>query len=81
MALQCPMPQLDFDIITLGHGSGGLLSSQLLETGVFKLFENELLNTKHDGAIFNLSGKVAMSTDTYVVSPVFFPGGTLETWL
>jgi len=35
MALECPMPQLDFDIITLGHGSGGTLTNQLLESGVF----------------------------------------------
>lgn len=77
MQLQCPMPKLDFDIITLGHGSGGTLTSQLLNTGVFKLLGNELLNKKHDGAIFNLTGKVAMSTDSYVVSPIFFEGGNI----
>lgn len=77
MALECPMPQLDFDIITLGHGSGGTLTNQLLESGVFRLFENEWLNKKHDGAVFTLNGRIAMSTDTYVVSPVFFPGGTI----
>lgn len=77
MQLQCPMPKLDFDIITLGHGSGGTLTNQLLDTGVFKLLENNLLNKKHDGAIFNLSGKVAMSTDSFVVSPLFFAGGNI----
>lgn len=77
MQLHCPMPKLDFDIITLGHGSGGTLTSQLLETGVFKLLQNELLNKKHDGAIFNLPGKLAMSTDSYVVSPIFFAGGNI----
>lgn len=77
MQLQCPMPKLDFEIITLGHGSGGTLTSQLLDTGVFKLLENDLLNKKHDGAIFNLNGKVAMSTDSYVVSPIFFEGGNI----
>jgi hydrogenase expression/formation protein HypE len=77
MTLTCPMPKLDFDVVNLGHGSGGILTSQLLDTGVFKLLENELLNKKHDGAIFNLSGKVAMSTDTYVVSPLFFEGGNI----
>jgi hydrogenase expression/formation protein HypE len=71
------MPKLDFDIITLGHGSGGTLTSQLLDTGVFKLLGNDLLNKKHDGAIFNLAGKVAMSTDSYVVSPLFFAGGNI----
>ncbi len=77
MQLQCPMPKLDFDIITLGHGSGGTLTNQLLETGVFKLLENDLLNKKHDGAIFNLPGKIAMSTDSFVVSPIFFAGGNI----
>ena len=77
MQLQCPMPKLDFDIITLGHGSGGTLTSQLLNAGVFKLLQNDLLNKKHDGAIFNLTGKVAMSTDSYVVSPIFFEGGNI----
>jgi hydrogenase expression/formation protein HypE len=77
MNLSCPMPKLDFDTINLGHGSGGTLTSQLLDTGVFKLLENELLNKKHDGAVFNLEGRVAMSTDTYVVSPVFFAGGNI----
>ncbi|WP_295676681.1 hydrogenase expression/formation protein HypE [uncultured Mucilaginibacter sp.] len=77
MNLSCPLPKLDFDTINLGHGSGGTLTSQLLDAGVFKLLENELLNKKHDGAIFNLEGKVAMSTDTYVVSPIFFEGGNI----
>ncbi|BAU53515.1 hydrogenase expression/formation protein HypE [Mucilaginibacter gotjawali] len=77
MILSCPLPKLDFDTINLGHGSGGTLTSQLLDAGVFKLLENELLNKKHDGAIFNLDGKVAMSTDTYVVSPIFFEGGNI----
>jgi hydrogenase expression/formation protein HypE len=39
--------------------------------------ENELLSKKHDGAVFNMNGRVAMSTDSYVVSPIFFPGGNI----
>ena len=77
MELQCPMPKLDFDVITLGHGSGGTLTNQLLDQGVFKLFENDLLNKRHDGAIFHFNGKMAMSTDTFVVTPIFFPGGDI----
>lgn len=80
MQLQCPMPKLDFDIITLGHGSGGTLTNQLLEAGVFKLFENDLLNKRHDGAIFDLPGRLAMSTDSYVVSPLFLPVATSAIW-
>jgi len=77
MNLNCPLPKLDFDTINLGHGSGGTLTSQLLDTGVFKLLENEWLNKKHDGAILELNGKVAMSTDSFVVSPIFFEGGNI----
>lgn len=77
MILSCPVPKLDFDTINLGHGSGGTLTSQLLNSGVFQLLGNDLLNKKHDGAVFNLTGKVAMSTDTYVVSPIFFEGGNI----
>ena len=76
-SLQCPMPELDFDVITLGHGSGGRLTNRLLDHGVFKLFDNELLQERHDGAVFNLAGKLAFSTDSFVVSPLFFPGGNI----
>lgn len=78
MALQCPMPKLDFDIITLGHGSGGLLTNRLLDSGVFELLKNDLLDERHDGAIFNVeTGRMAFSTDSYVISPIFFPGGNI----
>jgi hydrogenase expression/formation protein HypE len=75
--LQCPMPRLDFDIITLGHGSGGVLSHQLLDTGVFDLLKNPYLDKRHDGAILNLQGKTAFTTDSFVITPVFFPGGNI----
>lgn len=77
MQVSCPMPKLDFDIITLGHGSGGTLTNKLLESGVFNLFDNPLLQEKHDGTIFNLEGKLAFSTDSYVIHPIFFPGGNI----
>jgi len=71
----CPMPQLDFDVITLGHGSGGVLMHKLLDTGVFDLLKNEYLDKRHDGAF--LPGGLAFSTDSFVVSPIFFPGGDI----
>lgn len=77
MQLNCPLPPLDFDVITLGHGSGGLLTNKLLESGVFDLLKNPLLDTHHDGAVFELEGRLAFSTDSYVVSPIFFPGGNI----
>ena len=77
MNLHCPMPKLDFDIITLGHGSGGLLTNQLLDKLIFSLFSNSKLNKRHDGALFNIEGSIAFSTDSFVVSPIFFPGGNI----
>ena len=77
MTLSCPMPTFDFDKINLGHGSGGLLTHRLLNSGVFSVLQNDLLDTKHDGAVFELNGKLAFSTDSYIVSPVFFSGGNI----
>ena len=77
MQLQCPMPKLDFDVITLGHGSGGVLTNKLLDSGVFDLLSNPILDERHDGAIFELEGKMAFSTDSFLVSPIFFPGGNI----
>ena len=74
---QCPMPKLDFDIITLGHGSGGTLTHDLLNAGVFDLLQNEQLDRKHDGAMLNFTGRTAVSTDSFVVSPLFFNGGNI----
>ena len=77
MQLSCPMPKLDFDKITLGHGGGGTLSNKLLEQTVFKLLGNDLLDKHHDGAIFEWNGKTAFTTDSFVISPLFFPGGNI----
>jgi len=75
--LQCPAPKFDFDIITLAHGSGGLLTNKLLESGVFDLLKNEKLDKHHDGAMLEFNGPVAFSTDSFVVSPIMFPGGDI----
>ena len=72
---ECPLPELDFDVITLGHGSGGLLTNKLLDSGVFDLLSNEYLDRRHDGAF--LPGGLAFTTDSFVVSPIFFPGGNI----
>lgn len=77
MKLECPMPKFDFDVITMGHGGGGLLTHRLLETGVFDILKNDYLNQQHDGATLELNGKVAFSTDSYVITPAFFPGGNI----
>ena len=63
--------------ITLAHGSGGELTNQLLENEVFRILQNDFLQNRHDGAVFELNGKLAFTTDSYVVSPIFFPGGNI----
>lgn len=77
MNLSCPMPKLDFDVITLGHGSGGLLTNRLLDSGVFDLLKNDILDKRHDGAILELNKNTAFTTDSFVISPIFFPGGNI----
>lgn len=77
MKLKCPMPKLDYDIITLGHGSGGLLTNRLLDKTIFEVLKNDKLETRHDGAILPLDGNNAFSTDSFVISPIFFPGGDI----
>ena len=77
MVLSCPMPKLDFEVITLGHGSGGLLTHKLLDAGVFELLKNEKLDKRHDGAVLAVEGKIAFTSDSFVISPVFFPGGNI----
>ncbi len=74
----CPLPWSDYKEIVLAHGSGGKLSQRLIEGVVLPQFRNELLEPLHDGAVFSLNGaRVAFSTDSYVVSPIFFPGGDI----
>jgi hydrogenase expression/formation protein HypE len=74
----CSLPISDYREIVLAHGSGGKLSQQLLQKIVLPQFGNELLEPLHDGAIFSLNGlRLAFSTDSFVVSPIFFPGGDI----
>ena len=77
MQLSCPLPELDFDIITMGHGSGGLLTNKLLDDVILNLFSTENESERHDGAFLMLEGKSAFTTDSFVVSPLFFPGGNI----
>jgi len=63
--------------ITLAHGSGGRLSRELIEKNLLGHLDNELLARLEDSSVFELSGRVAFTTDSYVVNPVFFPGGDI----
>jgi len=76
--LVCPLPISEYERILLAHGGGGTLSHQLLQKMFFPQFDNELLRTEHDGAVWEMNGvKLAFSTDSYVVKPIFFPGGDI----
>src|SRR6476620_1154984 len=76
----CPLPITAHKQVVLGHGSGGKLSQQLIQKFILPHFKNELLNPLHDGAIFLINdATVAFSTDSFVVSPIFFPGGDIGT--
>jgi len=63
--------------IHLGHGSGGLMTRDLLDDIIFKTFTNPYIDQKHDGAIIRIEGPMAISTDSFVVSPIFFKGGNI----
>lgn len=66
-----------FESINLGHGSGGELTRELLDKYIFKTFSNPFLDQKHDGALVSFNGKVAISTDSFVITPIFFKGGDI----
>src|SRR5258708_1022513 len=77
-ALTCPIPISQYPKVMLAHGSGGKLMHQLIEKMIVPSFDNDLLESRHDGAVFQLStAKLAFTTDSYVVHPLFFPGGDI----
>ncbi|MCX5686687.1 MAG: hydrogenase expression/formation protein HypE [Candidatus Omnitrophica bacterium] len=64
--------------ITLSYGGGGTLMHQLIDSLFMKEFDNKILSQKKDSAILSICGKkIAFTTDSYVVKPVFFPGGDI----
>ena len=66
-----------YSTINLGHGSGGIMTRDLLDDIIFTTFDNPLLNQKHDGAIVKFDTELAISSDSFVVSPIFFKGGNI----
>lgn len=76
--LSCPIPFLEHNQILLAHGGGGRLTHQLIRSIFAPAFNNEFLSRLHDGALFSINGaRLAFSTDSYVINPLFFPGGTI----
>lgn len=76
--LNCPIPISEYDQVLMAHGGGGKLSNQLIQKMFFDHFDSEMLQKEHDGAIISLnSSNIAFSTDSFVVDPIFFPGGNI----
>jgi hydrogenase expression/formation protein HypE len=76
--MQCPIPIREYPIVTLAHGGGGSLMGSLIEKMIMPAFHNPLLAERHDGATFDVPGKkMAFTTDSYVVRPLFFPGSDI----
>ncbi|MBI4719657.1 MAG: hydrogenase expression/formation protein HypE [Chitinivibrionia bacterium] len=76
----CPLPLSDYPRILLAHGGGGELMHRLIEDLFIPSFANGELNERHDGAVLNIGGaRLAFTTDSYVVKPLFFPGGDIGT--
>jgi hydrogenase expression/formation protein HypE len=76
--LACAVPHVATDRVQLGHGSGGKLSAALLRDHFLPHFTNPILDRLGDGAALSLEGgEIAISTDTFVVHPLEFPGGNI----
>jgi hydrogenase expression/formation protein HypE len=77
-SLSCPIPVSGHKTIQLAHGSGGLLSRELMTEVFLPAFDNEILNRLDDQAeLFIESNRLSFTTDSYVVNPIFFPGGNI----
>lgn len=66
--------------VTLAHGAGGKLSRELMDEVILPAYGNPVLNELHDGAAVNMSGRVAFTTDSYVVQPLFSRAATSASW-
>jgi hydrogenase expression/formation protein HypE len=73
---ECPLPRLDHDRVLLGHGSGGRLTADLISELFLPTFGGLTLSALEDAAIID-GGRLAFTTDSFVVRPVFFPGGDI----
>ncbi|MGP0127978.1 MAG: hydrogenase expression/formation protein HypE [cyanobacterium endosymbiont of Rhopalodia musculus] len=76
--LTCPIPLDQYPQVLLAHGGGGKLMQQLLEKMIFPVFNMTQNTPPHDSAVFDLNAnKIAFTTDSYVIHPLFFPGGDI----
>ena len=74
----CPLPIFDHQQIVLGHGSGGKLTADLIDQIFLPAFKNPILDKLDDQAVVTVGGaRLAFTTDSFVVTPIFFPGGDI----
>lgn len=74
----CPLPLRDYPRVVLGHGGGGTLSEEIVEHLFVPAFANAALDLLGDASLVDLpAGRVAVTTDSFVVRPLFFPGGSI----
>lgn len=76
--LTCPIPINDYPAVLMSHGGGGKLMHQLIEKMIAPAFKNLVLDERHDSAVLSFNGaRLAFTTDSFVVHPLFFPGGDI----
>ncbi len=76
--MTCPLPLSHHPTVQMAHGGGGRMSQKLIDGMFVKAFDNPVLQTLHDGALLELGGaRLAFSTDSFVIRPLFFPGGDI----
>jgi hydrogenase expression/formation protein HypE len=76
----CPLPITNQDHVTLAHGGGGRMMHTLLDRVILPVFGQQPLPSRHDGAVLDPGrGRIAFTTDSYIVHPLFFPGGDIGT--
>lgn len=73
----CPFPFQKYPVVTLAHGAGGRFTQQLIDDVFNAAFGS--VQTEHDGALLTANSTLAFSTDSYVISPLFFPGGDIAS--
>jgi hydrogenase expression/formation protein HypE len=75
---RCAVPASGSDTVLMAHGGGGRMTQRLIEGLFLKSFDNPALRELHDGAVVEIAGaRLAFSTDSFVISPLFFPGGDI----
>jgi hydrogenase expression/formation protein HypE len=77
--LACPVPLAGDETIKIAHGGGGRATERLLDTIFRPLFDGPELAARHDGATLAMTGPLAFTTDSYVIRPLEFPGGSIGT--